>query len=326
MYVDQELKALRRKVHLQSGLVLALALIITLNIGGLLAGAIFYNEFCVSNTRISLERFNKLKAELENGKKTKHWQDVEISSQFGYPLKGTYLPNPTPSENTVIFVHGISSSRLMGLWYYRLYFDAGFNVLIYDSRAHGDSGGSGTTWGYYEKYDLDQWVNWVKARHPTGIIGIHGVSMGGATALEHTKLNEANKRVNFYVADSAYADLEDLLTQQIDAAVHLHSPLWIKILLKYSSAAAYIEARFRYDQVSPVHSVTTATTPILYLHGEADPLVPVTMAPQLYDATKGYRELHTFYGVGHAMAVFERKAEYRRTIYEFMNKVVGHNT
>jgi len=323
---DEDLKILKRRVYLQTGLAMVLIIAVIINIGGLFAGAIFYNEFCVLNTRFGLERFNRLQIQLDRGKKNKGWQDAAIISRLGYPLKGTYLPSPTPSNKTVIFVHGISASRLMGLWYANIYTDAGYNVLIYDSRAHGESGGSSTTWGYYEKYDLDQWVDWVKERQPLGVIGVHGVSMGAATALEHAALNESSKRVNFYVADSSYADLDDLLIQQIDTTVNVHNPLWVKTLLKYSSAAAYIDARFQYAQVSPIRSVSNVTTPILYLHGEADPLVSVAMCRQLYSATKGYREIHTFPNAGHAMAIFDCKNEYRRLVHSFVQNALIQET
>lgn len=323
MYRDQEFTILKRRVYLQTGLAMIVIFAVMLNIAGLFTGTIFYNEFCVLNTRFGLERFNRLHIQLERGKKTKGWQDVAINSRLGYQLKGTYLPASSPSDKTVIFVHGISGSRLMGLWYNSLYTNAGYNVLLYDSRAHGESGGPSATWGYYEKYDLDQWVDWVKERQPNGIIGIHGVSMGAATALEHAALNESAKRVNFYIADSAYADLEDLLIQQVDATVNLHNPLWVKTLLKYSSAAAYIDSGFRYNQVSPIRSVSTVTTPILYLHGEADPLVSVAMCRQLYNSTKGYREIYTFPNVGHAMAIFDRKNEYRLYVQSFIQTALS---
>jgi fermentation-respiration switch protein FrsA (DUF1100 family) len=320
MYEDTALKAYKRKIHWQMFLILGIVLIFVINVAGLFAGAIFYKEFCVLNTRTSLERFNPLKSRLERGLETKHWQSVNILSPFGYYLKGTYLPNATPSNKTVIIVHGIAANRLMSLLYANIYLDTGYNVLIYDSRAHGESGGTSTTWGYYEKYDLEQWVKWVAAEHPQSVIGVHGISMGAATALMHAELNESSKQVSFYVIDSAYSDLEDLLTKQISTMINSNNPIWIKTLLQYSSAVAYSQAHFRYDQVSPIQAVQTVTTPILYLHGEADTLVPVTMSLQLYSATKGYREIHTFPGIGHAMAIFDRKAEYRDVITRFINR------
>ena len=53
----------------------------------------------------------------------------------------------------------------------------------------------------------------MKQRYPNGNIGVHGVSMGAATALMHAEMNEVTHRVNFYVADSGYSDLEELLTK-----------------------------------------------------------------------------------------------------------------
>lgn len=318
MYEDITLKIYKRKIHRQMVLILSIVLVFVINIAGLFAGAVFYNEFCVLNTRTSLERFNPLKAKLENGLKTKKWQQVTIPSSFGYDLKGTYIPNAVPSDKTIILVHGIAANRLMGLWYSNIYLDAGYNILIYDSRAHGESGGNSVTWGFYEKFDLDEWVRFVAHMHPNGIVGVHGISMGGATALMHAELNEFSKQVAFYVVDSAYSDLENLLTKQISSIVDSHNFVWVKILLKYSSAIAYMQSHFRYGQVSPIRSIQTVTTPILYLHGEADALVPVNMTRQLYATTKGYREIHTFPNVGHAMAIFERRTEYQQTVTDFI--------
>jgi uncharacterized protein len=323
---DAEQQAHKRKIYRRAALALLLVVVVLVNMAGLFVGALFYDEFCVLNTRLGLERFNVLQDELDRGKKNQKWQDVSIQSRFGYTLQGTYLPSPTPSDKTVIFVHGVSASRLMGLWYADLYLGAGYNVLIYDSRAHGASGGPSLTWGHFEKYDLDQWVDWVKQRQPNGVIGVHGVSMGAATALLHAELNEASRRVNFYVADSAYSSLEELLTRQIDASLGLHHPLLIKILLQYSSIVAYLKSGFFYSAVSPVRSVANVTTPVLYLHGEADPLVPVDMCRQLYAATRGYRQLDTFPNVGHAMAIFANKAEYRRLVRGFIEALPEKET
>ncbi|WP_378956497.1 alpha/beta hydrolase [Pelosinus sp. sgz500959] len=322
MFEDAEMQALKRKVWLRFFLVTLSILFVffaIINGIGLVIGNLFYQEFCVWNTRLDSKRFQALQVTLEDGIKTKGWKNVSINSRLGYTLQGTYLPNPTPSNNTVIFVHGITGSRLMGLWYAPLYIKAGYNVLIYDSRASGESGGNSVSWGFYEKYDLDQWIDWVEQYHPKGKIGVHGVSMGAATALMHAEMNEMSHRVNFYVADSSYSDLEELLTQQIDAAVSLHDPLWIKLLLRYSSIMAKWQSGFRYEDVSPVRSVRHVTTPILYLHGDADVLVPVYMNEQLYTATKGYKEKYISSGDAHAMAIFNHKVEYQRRIMSFID-------
>lgn len=322
MFLDHDLKKHTRRIQRRTALIFLLLCLLCINAAGLFAGSLFYNEFCVSNTRIGLERFNPLKIDLERGKQSFHWQEVSIQSPFGYTLQGTYIPNPIPTDKTIVFLHGITGSRLVGLWYTDFYLKEGYNILIYDARAHGESGGSAATWGYYEKHDLAQWIDWLFLRHSGGTIGVHGVSMGAATALAHAELNETAKKVSFYIADSAYSDLEELLAQQIQLTLKTN-PVWVKLLLRYSSAAAYLQTGFFYSDVSPVRSVGTVTTPILYLHGEADRLVPVTMCAQLYTATKGYREIHTFPAAGHGMAVFESPEEYRQSIHRFLTNALA---
>jgi len=326
MFHDDEMKLLRRKVWFQTFLVflsILFVFFIVVNMVGLIAGYLFYQHFCVWHTRLDAKRFQSLESTLEEGINRKHWQNVSIESDLGYTLHGTYLPNPKPSNNTVIFVHGIDGNRLLGLWYAPIYLDAGYNVLIYDSRASGQSGGSFVSWGFYEKYDLDQWVDWVNHKSPTGIIGIHGVSMGAATALLHTEMNESSHRVKFYVADSSYTDLEELLTKQIDEAVNLHNPLWVKLLLRYSSFAAYWQAGFRYEDISPIQTVRNVTTPILYLHGDAAVLVPAYMSQQLYTATNAYKEEYIFPGDAHATSIFHHKKEYNGRILSFIHTALG---
>lgn len=326
MFKDDEMQALKRKVWFQMFFVILSILFVLfaiVNTAGLVIGDFFYKEFCVWNIRLDSQRFQSLQSTLEDGIKNKHWQNVSINSRLGYTLRGTYLPNSTPSNNTVVFVHGINGSRLQGLWYAPLYLRAGYNVLIYDSRASGESGGNSVSWGFYEKYDLDQWIDWIEQNYPKGNIGVHGVSMGAATALMHAEMNEVTHRVKFYVADSSYSDLEELLTQQIDTAVAVHDPLWIKLLLRYSSIMAHWQSGFRYEDVSPVRSVHNVTTPILYLHGGADLVVPADMNEQLYVATKGYKEKYIFSGDAHAMAIFNHKAEYQRQLINFIDEVSG---
>ncbi len=324
MFKDNEIQTLKKKVWLRIFLVILsilLVFFVFINGIGLVIGNLFYQEFCVRNTRIDSKRFQALQAALEEGIKEKRWQNVSIPSRLGYALQGTYLPNPIPSNKTLVFVHGINGSRLMGLWYAPLYIKAGYNVLLYDSRASGESGGDSVTWGFYEKYDLDQWIDWVAEQNPKGTIGVHGVSMGAATALMHAEMNEATHRVNFYIADSGYSDLEELLTQQINATVSLHDPLWVKLLVSYSSIMAKWQSGFTYQDVSPVRSVRSVTTPILYLHGDADVVVPVYMSEQLYTATKGYKEKYISSNDAHAMAIFNHKGEYQRRVMSFIQMV-----
>lgn len=306
-------------------LAITLILILGINGVGIYIGNVIYKETSVLHSHMNTQNLAKFKQLLENGKKEKHWEDIAIESRFGYPLHGTYIPNPQATDKTLIFLHGFTEDRAVGLNYLDIYLSGGFNILLVDSRAHGESGGNTVTWGNYEKYDLDQWVDWVYQRSPKGMIGIHGISMGAATALMHAELNEANRRVAFYIADSAYSDFETLLAQQIDQRLSLPTMVPPKLLLQYANVVAYLNSRFTFHQASPIRSVRNVTTPVLYIHGEADTLVPAAMSLDLYHATKGPRQIYIAPRAGHVAAVFDDWYRYGGVVQSFVHSVERHS-
>lgn len=322
MQSNPKVQAVKRKTRWRWLLAGVVLIIILVNGFGLFVGNWAYQEIKRLQAEVPVPKSSQLQAQIDFGKKEKQWQDVMLTSRYGYPLLATYIPNAKPTNRTLIFLHGFTESRLSGLYYLGIYLDAGFNLLLIDSRAHGDSGGGAVTWGVYEKYDLDQWVDWVRERFPGGTIGVHGISMGAATGLMHAQLNESKRRVSFYISDSAYSDFETLMNWELEQRKNSVKPMLPpKILLLYANAAAYLNDRFTFYQASPVRAVGRVTTPILYLHGEADRLIPVSMACELYNATKGPRQIRIFPKAGHAAGVFEDWAEYNEIIRNFIDSV-----
>lgn len=288
-----------------------------LNGAGLFIGNIIYEETSV----LHLHLHDQDMPLLENIRKEKNGEDIILQSAFGYPLQGTYIPNPQATDKTLIFLHGFTENRAAGLSFADIYLKAGFNLLLVDSRAHGDSGGGSVTWGRYEKYDLEQWISWVAQKFPAGMIGVHGKSMGAATALLHAELNETDKRVAFYIADSSYSDFEKLLALKIKKQLQLQGTALPALLLQYANVIAYFNSGFTFHQSSPLRAVRTVTTPILYIHGEDDSLIPVSMSTELYDNTKGPRQIQLFPHTEHATAIFNDRAAYAQLVQTFINSV-----
>lgn len=109
-------------------------------------------------------------------------EDWQIVSHDGLDLRAVYYP--CGSDKTMIWVHGYTShaereSAFPGLFYRSL----GFNVLIPYLRAHGPSAGKYISFGPLEAKDMMLWVDRVNEACPNGRIFIHGLSMGGGTAL-----------------------------------------------------------------------------------------------------------------------------------------------
>ena len=305
------------------GLLIAL---LAVNAVGLYMGNFIYDEMCVRHSRLHANNSGRWQQILDNGKNFRNWQDIRMPSRFGYSLTGTFIPNPQASDKTLIFLHGFTESRLAGLSYLNIYLNAGYNLLLVDSRAHGDSGGDSVTWGVYEKYDVDQWVDWLRNRYPAGTIGMHGISMGAATALLHAGINETNKRVSFYVVDSAYSDFETLLAAQMNQRLRLPGNIPPQVLLPYANAVAFFRSRFTFGEASPIRIVQQVTTPVLYIHGEADRLVPASMSQQLFGATKGQRQIQLFPSADHVSSIFTDRSRYRTVVQGFTRSIEDPQT
>lgn len=316
-----------KKTHPVRNFFIALLMLafIIVNALGLYVGNMIYTETSIRHAHLNESNLEKYENTVIEGKADNNWKDVAIQSPFGYTLNGTFVPNPSGSNKTVIFLHGFGENRLAGIKYLPVYLNDGFNVLLVDQRAQGSSGGESITWGEYEKKDLDQWITWLKTQYPDGQIGVHGVSMGAVVALLHAGINETNMRVSFYVADSPYTDLQSVIADQAQTRYGLYGvskDLIIKTLLLYANIVAYAKGHFTYSESAPINMVGTVNTPILYIHGQNDKLVPYQMSEELYNATNGPKEIYLSPGTGHVASIYKSPRKYSRVVRDF----IDHNT
>jgi pimeloyl-ACP methyl ester carboxylesterase len=247
----------------------------------------------IAKTRcFNVERFNHLKR-----------RDIVVASKKdGSLLTATLIYNPKPSGTTIIYCHGITTSRWDVLRGGRLdsLLNRGFNILTFDQRAHGQSEGDYPTYGFLEKYDLDQWVDTVAATFPNGTIGVEGISMGAATAVLHAaEVNpdkESTKKVSFYIFDSPYSDLERLLAYRLNKDYNLPN---IKLNLLNLPIGDFDIAK-----VSPVKVAGRIDVPVLFIHGLADDYIPANMTRELYQAVRSKKMMLLIPKVAHAEAIY----------------------
>jgi alpha-beta hydrolase superfamily lysophospholipase len=88
-------------------------------------------------------------------------------------------------KNTVLVCHGLAANKSNQLVMARQLVPGGFNVLAFDFRAHGESGGQLTTFGKLEVNDVLGAVRWVRENHADQAHKIFGVgaSMGGSALI-----------------------------------------------------------------------------------------------------------------------------------------------
>jgi fermentation-respiration switch protein FrsA (DUF1100 family) len=242
-------------------------------------------------------------------------QEIEVKSPFGYTLSGTYIPNGA-SKKTAILCHGITLSRYNMVKYIPMFYKRGFNVLIYDHRHHGKSGGRNTTFGYFEKHDLKAMVDWALAQlGEGGIVGTLGESLGGATVLQHAAIDP---RLAFVVADCAYSDF--MIYGAYRGRQDFHLPPFPLILI--ANWWSGLLTGMTFDKVSPLKELPGVKTPILFTTGATDTYIPPEMSRAMYAAkVQGIRKLLVVPEAKHAQAFLTDPALYDKTVGEFLSEI-----
>jgi uncharacterized protein len=278
-----------------------------------------FNDMTLGRRRTIEESFDSLEkdglfAREEYEKLPK--EEVEIKSEDGLSLRGTFIEKHNDGKRVIIIVHGYKSSYIWALQFVKMFFEKGFNVLLVDQRSHGRSEGKYATYGHYEKYDLDLWVNWVRERvGEDAVIGLHGQSMGGGTVLQYT---EINKYVKFIIADCPYSDVAQLIKHQFNKVKK-----WPFAPFKYPLDIRLKRlAKFSMKDVSPINAIRDKEIPIIFIHGSRDNYVPTHMSRDMYKAKKGYKKLLIVEDAVHANAYGTDRKLYEKEVHEFLDEVL----
>ena len=207
--------------------------------------------------------------------------------------------DPGPGGLGIVVAHGFTGSwRRRAVRRAATVLRAVGGVVSFDFRGHGRSGGRSTV-GDREVLDLAAAVAWARDLGYARVATL-GFSMGAAVAIRHAALRR-DDRVAAVVAVSGPAWW---FYRDTPAMRRVH---WV-IERRLGRLAGRVLRRTRvasagWDPVPEPPEVAVARiapVPLLIVHGDADPLFPVTHAEALYAAAGEPRQLWIEPGFGHA--------------------------
>lgn len=242
------------------------------------------------------------------------FEEIRIRSHDGLCLYGRYY-HQKDGAPIQLYMHGYRSTPLRDFAKSGCAaIDGGYNLLLVDQRAHGESEGEALSFGINERYDCLGWAEYLAKRFPDSKIILHGISMGGATVLMASEL-PLPKEVACIIADCPYSSPKDIIIRVTKHTLKLPGkPLFPIVWL-----GARIFGKFSVTAASPERAVRSTDIPILLIHGDADDFVPTYMSEQIAKEIKaGGGRLVKIKDADHAVAAIVGGEEYRRAMYGFI--------
>ncbi|MBI3551500.1 MAG: alpha/beta fold hydrolase [Elusimicrobia bacterium] len=248
------------------------------------------------------------------------YEKVSFKTRDGLMLKGWWMPSPKGSSErrTLIMCHGWGDNKgdLLKITNF-LSTEAGFNLLYFDNRSHGESEGEITTIGALETVDFDAAVKYLQDNRPEFLerLGAFGLSMGAAVACMSAP---DHPEIKALVLESPFTDYRGVVRRWAWNNMYVpYFPLaWITLwLLKLRVGDPKVTA------YSPIKFVTDISPrPLLIIGGSEDRLMPEDDVRRLFAKAGEPKQLWIVQGAKHAKCHDIAGLEYETRVAGFFNR------
>jgi hypothetical protein len=247
----------------------------------------------------------------------------EVRDQSGRRLKiaAWWIPHRNAEGRCAMLIHGYADAKVGAIAWAPLWHSLGFNLIVPDLRAHGESGGSLCTAGWLERHDLVQVLDQLRAGKPdhTRQVVLFGVSLGAAVAAA-TAIEASD--IAAVVMESPYAEFRRAAMAQMD---RMGAPG--RFLQRQGIRLAEWLSSADYDAVRPDDLIARLPCAVLLIESGEDSFLgtedrrSLARAVAAHPADHGHAEIWTVEGVEHLMALSADPQGYRRTLGQFLANI-----
>lgn len=226
-------------------------------------------------------------------------------------LNAFFLKND--SHNYIILCHGFTGTHQEMVGRAEHFYRNGYNILLPDARAHGESEGIYRGMGYLERADLKGWIQHIVDMDPEANIALMGQSMGAATVMM-TASEPLAPQVKCVIEDCGYISVWDVFSKQISIRYHLPNfPI-----MNLANLISEKKAGYSFKDASPIDMIANCKLPILMIHGQEDSFVPHEYLDMLYEAANEPKEKLSVKGAAHCMSMVIETETYWQTVDTFL--------
>jgi len=242
-----------------------------------------------------------------------HFDTLTCRTEDGLRLAG-WVVEPPAARGTVAFFHGLRCTRELVLERMAIFARAGYRCVAFDHRAHGESQGRLTSFGYHEGRDVAAVLDLVKQRWPEQPRVALGISMGAAAICYGA---EWSRGVDAVILESMYHDILSAFSTRISAGF----PRWFGWLMRGIIWITERRINVRLANLAPADYIgRLAPTPVLLITGTEDSHASPDDAQRLFERCRGPRELVLVPGAGHTDLLDVAGASYGDRVLAFLER------
>ena len=247
-------------------------------------------------------------------------KDTTIVGYRDFKVHACYVPakDPATAQGTAIVVHGYTDNHMVFLYLVRMYRDEfNYNVLFPDLQYHGYSEGDHAQMGWFDRLDVEKWIEVAHNVFPNDFMVLHGVSMGAATVMMASG-DPLPEYVRCFVEDCGYASVVAQFNNNRKQSFWFIPP----DVLQSASLVTKKKHGWGFWEASSVKQLAKSTQPMLFIHGDADDFVPYEHLWKNYEAkTQGYKEYYVCEGAVHANSFAKDPETYKARVKSFLETV-----
>jgi fermentation-respiration switch protein FrsA (DUF1100 family) len=227
------------------------------------------------------------------------YESVEFQSRDKTKLHGWFVPATGTALGTVVFFHGNAQNLTAHFSFVKWLPNEGFNLFLFDYRSYGKSEGKPTREGVHQ--DALAALEYIQTRSDVDqdSLFVLAQSLGGAVAI--SAIGSTNIAGLCGVAvESTFDSYKEIAKEK---APNLLASVFIS------------------DALSPDAVVTNiAPTPMVFIHGTSDRVVPYRRGKRLWEQAKEPKALWTVNGGRHTEAFTTYASIYRPQLVAFFKK------
>ena len=236
------------------------------------------------------------------------YEDVYFNANDGTRLHGWWLPAQGQALGTILFLHGNAENISTHIMAVRWLPARQFNVFLLDYRGYGASAGEPTLAGVQD--DVGSALRMLLARpdvNPDRLV-VFGQSVGGSIAIYNVAHTPYRRHIKALVVESAFASYRQITREKL-------AGFWLTWPFQWPLSWTVSDD---YDPSAAVASISAI--PLLIIHGDHDPIVPLHHGQRLFEQAREPKQLWIVSGGGHIQA-FQSQV-YRDRFVDYLTTVL----